>query len=144
MQKNECMYCSENEKLKSLMTFITGLPSAKVYLYKKNSDFPGRCIVSLDTHETELFNLDDKTRHDFTESVSRVAKAVYTAAEADNINYAIYGDTVSHLHVHIVPKHKSGLDWNIPFAVSRDDKTVEMTDPEIAVWSGKIKSLLKG
>ena len=144
MKNTGCMYCLESEKLKSLMTFIRDLPSSKVYLYKKNSDFPGRCIVSLDTHETELFNIDEKTRHDFVESVSRVAKAVYTAAGADKINYAIYGDTVSHLHVHIVPKHKNGLDWNIPFAVSRDDKTPEMPDREVERWSDKIKSLIEG
>jgi diadenosine tetraphosphate (Ap4A) HIT family hydrolase len=126
------------------MTFIMDLPASRIYLYKKNSDFPGRCIVSLDSHETELFNLDEKNRHNFVDSVSRVAKAVHTATGADKINYAVYGDTVSHLHVHIVPKHKSGLDWNIPFAVSRDDKTSEMTGREIESWIGKIKVLLKG
>lgn len=143
MAINECMYCLENEKLKSLMTFFMDLPSSKVYLFTKNSDFPGRCIVSLDFHETELFHLDEKTRHDFMESVSRVAKAVCTAAKADKINYAIYGDTVSHLHVHIVPKHKNGLDWNGPFAISRETETTEMTNREIDAWIEKLRTQLE-
>lgn len=35
--------------------------------------------------------------------------------KADKINYAIYGDLVSHFHVHLVPKHRDGLQWGGPF-----------------------------
>ena len=31
------------------------------------------------------------------------------------INYAIYGDLVSHFHVHVVPKQRDGLQWGGPF-----------------------------
>ena len=42
------------------------------------------------------------------------------AVNPDKVNYATYGDKVSHLHVHVVPKYENGPDWGGPF---KDDRT---------------------
>ena len=44
-----------------------------------------------------------------------MAEAVSNYARADKINCAIYGDLVSHFHVHVVPKRKGELQWGGPF-----------------------------
>ena len=44
-----------------------------------------------------------------------MAEAVSKFARADKINCAIYGDLVSHFHVHVVPKRKGELQWGRPF-----------------------------
>jgi ATP adenylyltransferase len=143
VQEDECMYCVNSDQLKSLMTPIMALSSAVVYLYTKDSNFPGRCVVALDTHETELFALNPKKRCDFVESINAVAKAVKAATRCDKINYAIYGDTMSHLHVHIVPKHRNGADWGKPFTMNRGDSAVEMTLREIDEWKKKVTSSIE-
>ena len=38
--------------------------------------------------------------------------------EPDRINYGMFGDNVKHIHVHIVPKKKEGLDWNGVFQMN--------------------------
>ena len=47
--------------------------------------------------------------------VSKVAKAIYDLYKPDKINYATFGDGVPHVHVHVVPKYKGGLNWGVPF-----------------------------
>ena len=42
-------------------------------------------------------------------------KAIYDLYHPDNLNYATYGDGVPHVHVHVVPKYKDGLNWGSPF-----------------------------
>ena len=140
MNSNECLYCDKDDTyLRTMMSFIMDLPSAKVYLWTKNSDYPGRCIVALDNHKTEIFYLETKERHDFFDSVSIVAKAMKNSTKAGKINYGIFGDEVSHLHVHVVPKIKDGKDWNKYFTVTRDDYNEPMTPEQIEKWTKKLK-----
>ena len=55
----------------------------------------------------------------------RLAEAIARYAKADKINYAIYGDIVSHFHVHVVPKTKDGLQWGGPFTDNIPKVTME-------------------
>ena len=45
----------------------------------------------------------------------RQAQAVTDLLHPDKINYLIFGDTSTHLHVHIVPKYRDGKDWGKVF-----------------------------
>ena len=46
---------------------------------------------------------------------------------ADKINYATYGDLLSHLHIHVTPKYQDGPDWGGPF---RDDRPATVLSAE--------------
>ncbi|MCI8399442.1 MAG: HIT family protein [Oscillibacter sp.] len=111
---NDCFYCENGEKLRSLMLEICELPYSKVYL-NRDQKHRGRCIVALKEHKTEYFQLDPAENAGYFAEVSRVAKAIYDLYHPDKINYATYGDGVPHVHVHIVPKYRDGLNWGAPF-----------------------------
>ena len=75
----------------------------------------GRCVVALKEHCDEIWQLCEEQRNGFFAELTAVAKAVLKYSNADKINYAIYGDKVSHFHVHVVPKQEGGLQWGVPF-----------------------------
>ena len=121
-----CFYCKKDERLLALMTPLAELRWSDVYLYH-DQKHKGRCIVALKGHCDEIWQLSDQQRAGFFDEVSLVAEAVSRYAGADKINYAIYGDKVSHFHVHLVPKVEGGLQWGGPFT---DDLPKAALPPE--------------
>lgn len=121
-----CFYCEKDQRLLALMTPLADLRWADVYLFR-DQKHPGRCITALKEHKDEIWQLSDEQRDGFFAEVSLVAEAVSRYAGADKINYAIYGDKVSHFHVHLVPKKEGGLQWGGPFT---DDLPKEALEPE--------------
>lgn len=111
---NDCFYCENGEKLRGLMLEICALPHAVVYL-NRDQKHPGRCVVRFPEHKTELYQLSEEERNGFFRAVSAVAGAIDALYHPGKINYAIYGDLVPHLHVHVVPKFSDGLQWGAPF-----------------------------
>ncbi len=124
-----CFYCENGEKLRSLMIEICELPHSIVYL-NRDQKHPGRCIVALKGHKTEYFQLTPEENAGYFAEVSQVARAIDALYHPDKINYATYGDGVPHVHVHVVPKYKDGLHWGKPF----DDSVpkVLLSDEEYA------------
>lgn len=112
-----CFYCEKDERLLALMTPLAGMTWSDVYLFN-DQKHRGRCIVALREHCDELFQLSDAQRDGFFAEVAAVAEAVCRYAGADKINYAVYGDNVTHFHVHLVPKIRDGLQWGGPFTDS--------------------------
>lgn len=111
---SDCFYCENGEKLHSLMIEICELPYSKVYL-NRDQKHKGRCIVAFKEHKTEYFQLTEKEIAGYFAEVSRVAGAIWALYHPDKINYATFGDGVPHVHVHVVPKYKGGLNWGEPF-----------------------------
>ena len=109
-----CFYCENGEKLRSLMIEICELKYRKVYL-NRDQKHPGRCIVALKGHKTEYFQMTPEENAGYFAEVSKVAKAIYDLYKPDKINYATFGDGVPHVHIHVVPKYKGGLNWGEPF-----------------------------
>ncbi len=110
----ECFYCTKKEPMPSLMTPMVELLWSNVYLFK-DQKHKGRVVVALKEHKDEIWQLSDEQRKGFFDEVAVVAEAVSAVAGANKINYAIYGDLVSHFHVHVVPKTAGGLQWGGPF-----------------------------
>jgi diadenosine tetraphosphate (Ap4A) HIT family hydrolase len=111
-----CFYCAKDDRLYRLMIEICKLEVSTLFLFREQT-YRGRCVVALNAHETELFRLDRETLCAFSRDVAKTAAALQRAFGAAKINYAIYGDLVSHLHYHVVPKQKNGHNWGEPFAV---------------------------
>lgn len=118
----DCFYCNKDEQLDALMIKVWSFPNSTLYLSKDQTN-PGRCIIALNDHKTELFHLEQPLRQHFMEDVSKCANAISQAFSPDKINYAIYGDLVSHLHFHLVPKYQEGADWGRAFNNNPDRLT---------------------
>lgn len=129
MDKEHCFYCTKDLRLVSLMTKICTIECADIYLFK-DQKYPGRCVVALDEHYEEIFSIPMDKLNIYMSVVSKVAKVLYDLFNADKINYAVYGDLVSHFHVHIVPKKKDSFNWGIPFTDT--DFKVYLDDSEFA------------
>lgn len=110
----DCFYCKKDERQNALMAPLAELTWSDVYLFR-DQKHRGRCIVALKEHRDEIWQLSDEQRNGFFAEVAAVAQAVSAYADADKINYAIYGDKVSHFHVHVVPKREGELQWGGPF-----------------------------
>ena len=114
MKDQNCGYCMKNELLDPFGIFICELDASVVVLFKEQSH-PGRCIVAFKDHKSELTELTDDERNAFFADVSRVAKAIHAIFHPNKINYGAFGDSSGHMHFHLVPKYKDGLNWGEPF-----------------------------
>ena len=120
MKKENCFYCTKNHELSDLMIKICDFENSTLYLFK-DQRYPGRCVLAFHDHR----------------EVASVLKKIF---HADKINYAIYGDLVSHFHVHIVPKKKDGPEWGIPFTDMKEK--IYLTNEEYLSRIKLIKSSL--
>jgi diadenosine tetraphosphate (Ap4A) HIT family hydrolase len=66
--------------------------------------FPGRCVVTLHQHATELFDLSSTLRSAYADDVSAAARAIKLAVDAFKMNYEILGNADPHVHCHLIPR----------------------------------------
>ncbi|MGF9942999.1 HIT family protein [Priestia megaterium] len=128
MEKRECFYCAQDKEMQSLMIEIAKLSTSTLYL-NRDQTHKGRCIIAFNRHVKELYHLSEDQRRQFMEDVAEAAQIINTTFKPDKINYAIYGDLVSHLHFHLVPKYKGASEWGEAFINSPASKRV-LTDIE--------------
>lgn len=141
MEKNQdCMYCMEDERRDNLMIEIGKLDVSTVFLFKEQT-YRGRCNVVYKGHVKELFHLNEQESAAFIHDVNRVAEALDKIFEPNKINYGAYGDTLHHLHMHIVPKYEGKENWGSTFEMNLG-KTY-LTDDEYNEMIEKIKTQLQ-
>ena len=136
---SECLYCQNNETLHHLMIKICDLEVSQLFLFKEQS-YLGRCNVVYKDHGVDFQNLSDDQRNLFMLDVARVGKAIAAAYNPTKINYGAYADTLSHLHMHVVPKYKDGYGFGGVFEMNPQKTT--LSDAEYAVIIEKIKAEL--
>lgn len=134
---SECFYCENGEKLRSLMIEICRMQYADIYL-NRDQKHKGRIIVKFKDHKTEYFQLTKEENAGFFAELALASEAVFNLYHPDKINYATFGDGVPHVHVHVVPKYKDGLDWGAPF----DDSLPKLllTEEEYARMTEEIRA----
>jgi diadenosine tetraphosphate (Ap4A) HIT family hydrolase len=134
---SECLYCQNNETLHNLMIKICDLEVSQLFIFKEQSH-PGRCNVVYKDHALDLHDLTDDQRNAFMRDVARAGKAVAKAFNPDKINYGSYGDKLTHLHFHVVPKYKDGFGFGGVFEMN-PQKTY-LSDKEYNEVIAKIRS----
>jgi len=119
MQSNpaECLYCTNNETLHSLMIQIAELRVSRVFLFKEQT-YRGRCLVAYNGHVNDLNELSDEQRNLFMADVVQVTRAMQRAFNPEKINYGAYSDKLSHLHFHLAPKYVDGPDYGGTFQMN--------------------------
>ncbi len=132
-----CLYCQNNETLHHLMIKICDLEVSQLFLFKEQSYF-GRCNVVYKDHAVEFHELSNEQRDAFMRDVAKVAKAIASALNPSKINYGAYADTISHLHMHVVPKYEGGYGFGGVFEMN--PQKVTLTDAAYAELIEKIKA----
>jgi diadenosine tetraphosphate (Ap4A) HIT family hydrolase len=122
------------------MIKICDLEVSQLFLFKEQS-YPGRCNVVYNNHSVEFHELSNEQRNAFMNDVATVGKAIASAFNPSKINYGAYADTISHLHMHIVPKYKDGYGFGGVFEMN--PQKVLLSDAEYAGLIEKISAALK-
>ena len=117
MLHEDCSYCAEGELLAAFGVKICELPMSKVILFKEQSH-PGRVIVACKKHVDDITQLSEEERHQYIEDINKVALCLHKVFHPDKINFGAYGDTMHHLHFHLVPKYKDEYEWGGVFAMN--------------------------
>jgi diadenosine tetraphosphate (Ap4A) HIT family hydrolase len=136
---NDCMYCMEDERRNQLMIEIAQLEVSTVFLFKEQT-YKGRCNVVYKDHVKELFHLEEQDLTSFMKDVKKVAEAVDKAFSPNKINYGAYGDTLHHLHMHVVPKYEGKENWGSTFEMNPGN--IYLTDQEYQDRIQEIKKYL--
>jgi diadenosine tetraphosphate (Ap4A) HIT family hydrolase len=121
------------------MIKICDLEVSRLFLFKEQSYY-GRCNVVYKDHAVEFHELNDEQRNAFMRDVSRAGRAIAAAFNPYKINYGAYADTISHLHMHVVPKYKDGYGFGGVFEMN--PQKVLLTDAEYDSIIKKIKAEL--
>ena len=135
-----CSYCAEGALLDAFGIKICELPMSKVILFKEQSH-RGRVIVACRRHVDDITDLSREDRTAFLEDVNRVAKVLHELFKPDKINFGAYGDTMHHLHFHLVPKYKDGYEWGGVFAMNPQETF--LSEEEYQKLSDQIREALK-
>ena len=67
--------------------------------------FPGRCIVSLNAHHEHLEDVDSEMVLGFLLDVQCSMRAIKAATGSEQVDVAILGNTVAHVHAHLIPRY---------------------------------------
>ncbi|MCR4616536.1 MAG: HIT family protein [Clostridiales bacterium] len=137
---SECMYCAKNDAQKEIMIYICDLEVSELYLFK-NQAAKGRVIVAAKEHINEFHDLDEKTAAAFALDMRTAALAVSKAFSPDKINLGMYNDNGRHLHCHIVPKYKGGVNFGTTFEMNPQPPVI-LSDDEYKEIIEKIKEQL--
>ncbi len=118
---------------------ICDLTVSTLYLFN-DQRHRGRCVVACRNHYDELFEMPHNEMLRFMEDVSLSSKTLKELYGAQKINYAIYGDIVSHVHFHIVPKYRDGYEWGGAF--TDDGERLILSDEENKNMINEIKAAI--
>ncbi len=144
MSDEECPLCrfGDHSWRHALPQWIADL-SVSCAVLSENQICRGYTIVVYTKgHVTELFHLKRKERIAYMEDVTRVAKAIDDAFHPHKLNYELLGNTVPHLHWHVIPRQKADplkLQWPI---WGKDYAEVTVSEGEYRQIAEKIREHL--
>ena len=114
---------------------IADLEVSTAVLASREQFYRGYTLLVLNHHATELFDLDQATRQKFVEDANVLAWALNKTFQPLKMNYCLLGNTLPHLHWHLVPRRETDPDpkwpvWKFPFPDVQlsDDQFQQMAD----------------
>ena len=96
-----CPICLQGKPL----GIIVELDASFLTAGEEGSPMKGYCCLVLKRHAVELHELSSEDAAAFMRDVQRASKAVHEATGAVKLNYEIHGNTLPHLHMHLIPRH---------------------------------------
>lgn len=75
-------------------------------LINSNQCYLGRCIVKLNRHIVDLFDIKKEEREELFEVMKQLRNALKQMFKPDLFNYSSLGNEVQHLHIHFIPRYE--------------------------------------
>jgi diadenosine tetraphosphate (Ap4A) HIT family hydrolase len=85
--------------------FVAKLRTGYVVLNTTGQYYPGYTIFQSRRCVPELHELPARARDEFLREMASVAEAVFRAFRPAKLNYELLGNTVPHLHWHLIPRY---------------------------------------
>ena len=106
-------------------------------------DFPGFCRVILQSHMSEMTDLEISLRNRLLEAVFAVESALRELMRPDKINLASLGNLVPHLHWHVIPRFRDDSRFPDPvWAAPRRADSPLRHGPERSLLVDRLKRAL--
>lgn len=104
--------------------------------------YEGTTILVFRDHETELHRLTPDVRHRFVDDAARISEALERTFRPDKLNHALLGNTIAHLHWHLIPRQRS--DPNPKSTIWESEIPVRHpTDEDFAGIASRIRSNIR-
>src|SRR3989338_7677252 len=110
-----CPFCEEN-----VLEIAFAENKNFLAIYNVSPILPGHSLIIPKKHITSLFELDNSELTEFMSIAQQVGKLLSEPFHTKSFNWSIQemppaGQTVSHLHMHVIPRHEGDLpepgDW---------------------------------
>lgn len=109
MKNNDykCEICHRVQQIKEGTNtyFVAELESGYVVI-GDHQLFREYALLLYKEHKAELHQLEAKSKLLFLEEMSILAEAVFRAFSPVKLNYELLGNSIEHMHWHIIPRHK--------------------------------------
>ncbi len=106
--------CKPRPDVNEFHYLVCGLSVSSLYL-SRNQVYRGTCAVVYDPgHVTQLHELSRDHLQRYSTDIWVAESAVSLALQPDHMNVETLGNTVPHLHTHIIPRYRSDPRWGRP------------------------------
>jgi diadenosine tetraphosphate (Ap4A) HIT family hydrolase len=116
------------------------------YLQRRDVGQPGYAIaIWRGRHVAELTELTKDEARQYLDEVLRIARAIETHYQPIKMNFDILGNTVPHLHTHILPRYREDGSPMAPSRLMRGEVTDQRQIPDetIARDAAALRALLR-
>lgn len=124
---DNCLICERIRRIKQKKNhyFVSELKTGYIVIGDYQF-FRGYTLFLCKKHKSELHELPPSFRRQHLWEMSKVAEAVYHAFKPKKLNYELLGNTDTHIHWHIFPRHSRDplpkrTVWNIPKKIRQAD-----------------------
>ena len=114
MMSGGCEICERIARFTPQNPYLIAELSTGYAVLADNKHYPGYTIFVAKQCVPELHDLAPDVRSRFLQEMAQVAEAVFRAFQPRKLNYELLGNSVTHLHWHLVPRYAD--DPNPPVA----------------------------
>jgi diadenosine tetraphosphate (Ap4A) HIT family hydrolase len=101
-----CPLCERIAAAKTLATFAAEFEHSVLFV-GDHQVFPGYCVLVAKTHSREQHELPTKEAMGVYEELLLCCRAIENAFKPWKLNLSSYGNVVSHVHWHIMPRYEN-------------------------------------
>lgn len=136
-----CALCAPGDAARLQRGWIASLDSVHVHLQDDDA-FVGYCVLVHRRHVVELLELSASEQRELIGDVARVSEVLQEATRPLKLNYAMLGNLVPHLHVHVIPRFAADGWWGQSPWARPDDRKRALSPEAFDALRSKLRTAL--
>jgi diadenosine tetraphosphate (Ap4A) HIT family hydrolase len=142
----DCPFDSPRPESNRYRDKIETLTTSTLYL-ERDQTYRGYCLLIFDPrHSTRPDELSREEWSSFCADALAAERAIVQALSPDHVNLELLGNTMPHLHWHIIPRYEKDPRWGGPIWTTRAEEMTrhELGDDERQELIGQLQQLIRG